>query len=54
MQNKVGKFKTKEIQGECFTIESHEDMYQVLEENNGNKEWVDAEFKERISSELIS
>lgn len=54
MQNKVGKFKTKEIQGECFTIESHEDMYQVLEENNGNKEWVDAEFKERISSELIN
>lgn len=54
MQNQVGEFKTKEIQGECFTIESHDDMYEVLEENGGNIKWVEEEFKERISSDLIN
>lgn len=54
-QNQVGKFVTKEIQGECFTIEKHDDMYELLEEVlPGIRPWVEAEFQERISPEYLN
>lgn len=58
-QNQIKEFKTKEIQGECFTIEKHDDMYELLEEVFGDqaqviRNWVEAEFKERISKEYLN
>lgn len=54
-QNQVGDFEIKEIQGESFTIEKHDDMYELLEEViPGIRDWVEAEFQERISPEYLN
>lgn len=59
IQNQVGDVRIKEIQGECFTIENHDDMYELLEEVFGEqalviRDWIEAEFKERISKEYLN
>ena len=54
-QNQIREFKLKEIYGETFTIKSHDDMYELLDEVlPGAREWVEAEFKERISPEYLN
>lgn len=59
IQNQIGDIKIKEIQGECFTIEKHDDMYDLLKEVFGGeyqiiREWVEEEFKERVSPEYLN
>ena len=54
-QNQVGDFEIKEIQGESFTIEKHDDMYELLDEViPGIRDWVEGEFQERISPEYLN
>lgn len=54
-QNQIGDFKIKEIQGESFTVLNHHDMYELLEEvAPGIRDWVEGEFKERISPEYLN
>ncbi len=54
-QNQIKEFRLKEIYGESFTIKDHSDMYELLEEVvPGIRDWVAAEFKERISPEYLN
>ncbi len=50
MQNKIGDFETKEIQGYAFTILDTSDADKMVD----NLDWCESEFIERVSPNVIN
>ena len=52
MQDKVGQFDTKELQGYDFKILNTDDRDEILTYMKLNKGWANAEFFERLCENL--